>query len=123
MNEIFRGAGLVVDQRIGDARFVRQFPRAVMEERGQRLFPLKGRDEGFRGLGDQRLLGMLDDHLVGIVGKDNEDFGAVRGLEMQCAGADGQFAFARGAPGAKLLELFRGEGFHWVMASGLCDSN
>ena len=77
---------------------------------------LYGVDEGFGGLRERCVFGVLGDGSIGIGGEHRKHFGAVYGAELSVTGTDGELAFAASAAAAKFFDEFNAERFHWVPA-------
>src|SRR2546422_8517556 len=87
----------VPGQGISHSRLVSEVVGAVGKQGRERILALNRFEEGFQGDGKKSVGGALGNQFVGVTDQDDEDFGAVRGSEMQTAGADGNLPLARGA--------------------------
>src|SRR3989442_15766911 len=91
------GAMRVPGQGIGHSRVVSEVVGAVGKQGRERVLALNRFEESFQGDGKKSVGGALGNQFVGVADQDDEDFGAVRGSEVQTAGADRNLPLARRA--------------------------
>src|SRR5277367_748919 len=97
------------------------FP-SVGKERRHSLFALQGFHERFHRLREDGLSRTFGNHLVRVSGQHGKKFRSIRGREVRSARTHGDLPLAGSAAGAKVIEKFSAEEFHWVPASNLSGS-
>src|ERR1700676_179136 len=118
-NQIFRRAILVLHHRVANTGFVGEIFSGIYKESGDGFFAFQGFHKRFQWLRKDGLLRALGDHLIGVPGQHGKNFRAIRRREMRSARANCDLTLAGSAACAKVIENFRAEGFHGMLASNL----
>src|ERR1700752_3943626 len=85
--------------------------RGISEQAWLGGFPSQRLHNVFERKREQRVLRAISNHLVGVTGEKNQNFGAVGGLQVGATGANGEFSLACGATVAQSIDKFGSESF------------
>ena len=107
VNEMLRGAILILHQSIADAGLVGQVPRGKGKQGGLSVLPFDGFYKSLWPDRQNSVACARSDHFVGIVGENRKNFRAIRRREMCATSAYSKFPLACGAPMPKILNNFR----------------
>ena len=107
--EEFVGALAIFGEGIGDAGAIGNFGSAVGEETLIGVFAREGGEVVLIGKVEGGHASALGDVAIAIFGEDDEKLGAIRRLERNTAGADGELALLASAIGANLGAYFRAQ--------------
>jgi len=108
-DQVFGGAALVLDQRIGDTRLGGQIFCGKFKQRFQCLLAMEGFDKIFDGQGQHGFLRVRGDKRVGIEGENSENFREIGSRKFDTSGAHRQFVFTAGSAVAQVRQSFRAE--------------
>jgi hypothetical protein len=84
----------------------------VLKQGGNSVVALQSFDENVGSKREENVLGAVGDGLVGIVGKDGEDFDAIDRRDVSAGGANGDFTFPGSPAMPEFIKNFRAESFH-----------